>query len=80
MSRKKRRKDHYWSFVKFDGNEAIYAVCSCGFCYLCYKSAQPPRVLPLEPDPDKLYPYCPLCGARKIKYYPEVKKIKEEKP
>lgn len=71
-----RGTDHCWSFVKYSDDQAIYAKCSCGFAYKCDKPPQPPKVLPLDPYPEKLYNYCPLCGARKTKYYPEVKKIK----
>jgi hypothetical protein len=29
----------------------------------------------MEPAPERLYPYCPLCGARKTRYEEEVEMI-----
>ena len=75
---KKRRKgraiDHVWRFVKFRHDICIYASCSCGFQYGCCKFS-PPDSLRMVPDPERLYRYCPQCGARKTKYIEEVKKI-----
>lgn len=69
--RKGRAIDHYWQFVKYKGNEAYYAKCSCGFQYVCDKSKFENYHIPRTPDPEQLYNYCPICGARKTKYYPE---------
>jgi hypothetical protein len=77
--RKGRSKDHLWKFVKYKGDMGIYAKCSCGFMYGCYykkfKESQGYSFEILE-APDKLYPYCPYCGARKTRYE-HVKEIDE---
>lgn len=61
-----RGKDHYWQPVKYKGDMAIYAKCSCGFRYGCYNT----EGVRTEFAPEKCYPYCPLCGAKK-KWYKE---------
>ena len=68
--RKGRAIDHYWQFVKYKGDGAFYAKCSCGFYYDCYKH-DPPDTLHSIPAPEKLYDYCPCCGAKKTRYYDE---------
>lgn len=68
--KKGRAKDHCWEFVKYKGDGAFYARCSCGFRYACYKH-DPPDALRIVPAPEKLYNYCPHCGARKTRYYDE---------
>ena len=73
--RNRRRKDHVWQFVKYNGDVAIYAKCGCGFHYPCYKNHSRERPFPIEPDPEQLYRYCPLCGGRKTRYIDEIKKI-----
>ena len=47
---KGRRKDHCWRFVKYNGDNAIYAICSCGFNYPCCKNKEG-YVLYAEPAP-----------------------------
>ena len=74
--KKGRRKDHLWRFVRYKGDIGIYARCSCGFWYHCSKPEDPEhdnlrRVI----DENKMYNYCPNCGARKTRYDPEVKRI-----
>ena len=74
--KKGRRKDHLWRFVKYRGDICIYARCSCGFTYPCSKPEDEEhdnlrRVI----DETKMYNYCPICGVRKTRYDPEVKKI-----
>ena len=66
----KRGKDHVWQFCKYKGDAAYYANCKCGFRYACYKNEVlgEPKLIP---DPNKLYYYCPHCGARKLRYIPE---------
>lgn len=32
--KKGRKKDHIWRFVKYLGDAAIYAKCSCGYRYI----------------------------------------------
>lgn len=73
MSRHKRKGraiDHYWQFCKYKGDTAFYARCSCGFRHPCFKNIQP-NTLCIVPDPEKLFNYCPHCGARKTRYYEE---------
>ena len=69
--RKGRSIDHYWQFVKYKGDGAFYARCSCGFYYGCDKPKFGNATIPRVPDPEKLHHYCPNCGARKTKYYEE---------
>ena len=78
MSRHKRKGrgiDHLWRFVKFRGDAAFYAKCSCGFRYGCYKNHSIKQPFPIEPDPEKLYPYCPLCGSKKTRYIADIELI-----
>ena len=70
--KKGRRKDHSWQFVKYKGDIAFYARCSCGFHYACYKEHSNEQRFPLEIAPEKLYNYCPFCGSRKTRYVEEV--------
>lgn len=72
--KKGRRKDHLWQFVKYKGDAAVYAKCSCGFRYGCYKKDVLNPLIIIS-NPNKLYPYCPLCGARKTKYIEEIVRI-----
>ena len=69
-----RLKDHNWSFIKYKGDTAIYARCSCGFEYACC-NASAEGGYHVTPAPEKLYPYCPYCGSKKKWYTDEVKKI-----
>ena len=73
--KKGRRKDHVWRFVKYLGDIAYYARCSCGFRYACYKEHSKEQQFPLEIAPEKLYNYCPICGSRKTRYIEEITKI-----
>jgi len=73
MSRHKRKGraiDHCWKFCKYKGDISFYAKCSCGFLYPCYKNI-PPNPIHIVPAPEKLFNYCPHCGARKTRYYEE---------
>lgn len=72
--KKGRKKDHVWQFVKYKGDIAFYARCSCGFHYACYKNPVVGQLV-LESAPEKLYKYCPFCGSRKTRYIETVKKI-----
>lgn len=63
----KRGKDHVWRFCKYKGDAAYYARCKCGFRYGCYKIGE----FGVIPAPEKLYYYCPHCGAKKLRYIPE---------
>ena len=77
MSRHKRKGrsiDHLWTFIKYKHDAAIYARCSCGFVYSCCKHVDEPG-LKIVIAPEKLYPYCPWCGARKKRYDEEVKRV-----
>ena len=69
--KKGRSKDHVWQFCKFKGDIAYYAKCKCGFRYACYKHKKIGEVSPV-PDPERLYNYCPFCGARKTRYNTEI--------
>ena len=71
--RKGRNIDHTWEFVRYNGDIAYYARCKCGFRYSCNKNKS--NSISVEPAPDKLYPYCPICGARKTRYIEEVRNI-----
>ena len=75
MSKKRKGRgiDHIWQFVKYIGDIAPYARCSCGFHYPCYKNEV--NVFPHLPDPERLYPYCPICGSRKTRYIPDIVNI-----
>ena len=66
-----RRKDHLWRFVKYKGDGCFYAKCSCGFYYGCDKPKFDNQTIPTVPAPEKLYNYCPNCGARKTRYIDE---------
>ena len=73
MSKHRKRgrgKDHLWQFVRYKGDIAYYAKCSCGFHYSCYKHES--GIFIIVPDPDKLYKYCPCCGAIKKRYCDDV--------
>ena len=72
--KKGRKKDHVWQFVRYKFDTAIYARCSCGFRYSCCKDIAEIG-LKIVPAPEKLYPYCPICGARKTKYIDDVIKL-----
>ena len=61
---KRYKNDHQWHIKKFKGDAAIYAYCYCGFSYGCYYQ----KGLICYLDPNKLYPYCPMCGAKKRTY------------
>ena len=78
---KKRRKgraiDHVWRFVKFRGDACLYACCSCGFRYDGCKhvSRGPDMFDKIVIAPERLYNYCPQCGARKTKYIEDIEKL-----
>ena len=73
--KKGRRKDHLWQFVKYKGDGCFYAKCSCSFHYACDKPKFDNQTIPRVPAPEKLYYYCPNCGARKTRYIDEPKYI-----
>lgn len=72
--KKGRKKDHIWRFVKYLGDAAIYAKCSCGFRYRCDKGINGSPIV-REPDANRLYYYCPICGSRKTRYIEKVERI-----
>ena len=72
--KKGRKKDHIWRFVKYLGDAAIYAKCSCGFRYRCDKGINGSPI-GREPDAYKLYYYCPICGSRKTRYIEKVERL-----
>lgn len=73
---KGRGKDHVWRFVRFRGDIGIYAKCRCGYFYHCSKIEHPDGIgIRSIIDVDKIFPYCPNCGARKTRYETEVREI-----
>ena len=68
---KRNKSDHQWHIKKFKGDLAVYAYCKCGFSYGSYYQ----KGLNCYLDPSKLYPYCPICGAKKRTYNPEPEKV-----
>ena len=75
MAKRRKRgrlKDHYWKFIKFKCDLAIYAKCSCGYWYPCYKGLNGVNDIQKVPDPVKLHPYCPYCGSKKKWYIDEI--------
>ena len=67
----KRGTDHNWEIRKYKGDICYYARCKCSFQYCCSSSVR------IHDEPggsqqiiNKIYPYCPQCGARK-KWYNE---------
>ena len=65
----------------------VFARCECGFEFVCGDTVKPnpdPEAnsvirIPLEDfEPTFLYPYCPKCGAKKIKYTPDVEKLDKD--
>lgn len=72
--RKGRGIDHTWEFVKYQGDMQVYALCKCGFHYGCGKHPSD-APLPIVPNPEALYPYCPICGSKKKRYLENVRKI-----
>lgn len=77
--RVKRGKDSLWRPIKFKGDCAIYAKCKCGFYYPCYSTNTWLNTFKVEIDPNKIYPYCPICGARKKRYLTDVEKLDKTK-
>lgn len=62
----KRGTDHMWQLVRYPADIAIYAECRCGFKYACSHSKRNgDGSWSVEQEVDYLYPYCPICGARK---------------
>lgn len=74
MSR--RSKYPEWKFVKYKGDLAVYAECSCGFSYRCDKNESKVGVR-IAPDIEALYPYCPWCGAEKHSYDDRIQYIEK---
>lgn len=67
--RPKRGTDHSWKIVKYKGDIALYAKCKCGFRYACSESERnKDGTFSVKQKVSKIYPYCPVCGARK-KFY-----------
>jgi hypothetical protein len=64
----KRGTDHHWHVIRYKGNMAYYAKCKCGYEYCCGSA------FPKEIGINKIYPYCPVCGARK-KWYNEIPEL-----
>lgn len=74
------RQDHVWEIVKHPPDLAIYARCKCGFEHDVGKDARGKDgtwLFPWEPDPNKMYRFCPNCGSRKTKYIEKIKVIEQ---
>ena len=72
--KKGRKKDHIWRFVKYLGDASVYAKCRCGYKYRCDKGINGSPIN-REPNIEKLYYYCPICGSRKTRYIDNIEKI-----
>ena len=72
----KRGTDHWWEVRRYQGDTAFYAHCKCGFQYNC-SSSKINEECYWKQTINKIYLYCPYCGARK-KWYNE-EPIKMEK-
>lgn len=71
--KKGRSKDHIWRLIKYNGDGAIYAHCSCGYEYNCSR-VKLDGGLGVEFMPSWLHPYCPWCGARKKRYTVDIER------
>ena len=73
----KRGTDHTWQLVKYNGDICIYAKCKCGHHYCCSDAArmEDGSLNPCHQEITILYPYCPMCGAKKKRYTDDIKKI-----
>ena len=65
-----RGRDPVWELVKYKGDMQIYARCKCGFKHGCTFGKAVPTV-----DDIKLFPYCPICGAKKKRVTDEPRRI-----
>lgn len=65
----KRGTDHSWELVKYNGDICIYARCKCKYHYNSKTNVMDKERIPF------LYPYCPMCGAKKKWYSDGIKKI-----
>lgn len=64
----KRGKDHTWEVRRYLGDIALYANCKCGFEYDCSAMSNGDKI---KVEIVQIYNYCPVCGARKLRYNPE---------
>jgi len=69
--RKGRQIDHNWDIRRYKGDCAFYAYCKCGFYYPCHKISHSTDIFKTEIDLNKIYHYCPNCGAHK-KWYNDI--------
>lgn len=72
----KRGTDHTWKLIKYNGDVAIYARCSCKYHYCCSISGKDPsgNYNPAIQVPTIFHNYCPNCGARKKWHTDEIEK------
>jgi len=61
------KKDHNWKVVKYIGDGAYYATCKCGYDYACGDCLGREDYTMW-----KLFPYCPMCGAKKTTFNQKV--------
>lgn len=76
----KRGTDHWWEVRKYWADYALYAHCKCGFQYVCsseIKDENQDGTWTWREKINKIYPYCPHCGARKKWYNEKPKKIEK---
>ena len=74
----KRGTDHNWQIIRYKDDICLYARCKCGFDYACsINKRKEDGTLSFiqEVVPNKIYPYCPYCGAKKKTYDSEVTKL-----
>lgn len=63
--RQKSKRFGKWSFVKYQGNMAIYAYCeNCGYAYPCCTTNINNNSFKVDPSLSQLHKYCPNCGLK----------------
>lgn len=74
--RKGRQIDRRWDMRRYKGDCAIYAYCKCGFYYACEKEITDEQGrFGFVIDENRVYNYCPKCGAHKKWYNDPARKI-----
>ena len=68
--------DHTWKILKFRGDAAFYAKCKCGFLQHGITANEPGTAI-FKFASNRLYPYCPKCGAKK-KWFTDVERVDKE--
>ncbi len=76
--RKGRQIDRHWEIRRYKGDIALYAHCKCGFNYCCSSNKRNEDgswSFEQYINLNKIFHYCPNCGAHKKWYSNEIKKI-----